>query len=485
MNSLSRLASIIFASIFLTSCMIGPDYERPALAPPSAWRVDVQEAKDLSNSLWWHQFDDPVLNDLIDEALRSNKDLLIATARIDEFLGRYGVTRADLFPQIGAEGAGARERFSEDITPVGPGVSNPDNIYQAFLTATWEIDLWGRLRRATEAARADLLSSAEARQTVIQTLVSSVALGYIELLALDRQLQISIETANTRKGSLEIFTKRHLAGVISNLELSQVMSEYQAARARIPELEKQIAQRENALSILLGRDPAAIDRGRKISDLQLPAVPAGLPSELLTRRPDIRQAEQELIAANAQIGVARAAYFPTVSLTGAFGTSSREVSDLFEGDSRAWNYVGNVSVPIFTAGRIKGQVEAAEAIQQQALVSYQQTIQNAFREVDDSLVDQDRTREILAAQKAQVNALKDYARLAKLRYDEGYSSYLEVLDADRSLFNVDLSYTQTQANLFSALVNLYKAMGGGWIDLADEKTHLDKHDEEQSSQPGK
>ena len=254
-------------------------------------------------------------------------------------------------------------------------------------------------------------------------------------------------------------------------------SEYQSARARIPELEKAITQRENALSILLGRNPGPIRRGGAISDLRLPTVPSGLPSELLVRRPDIRQAEHDLIAANARIGVARAAYFPTVSLTGALGTSSRDISDLFSGDSKAWSFAGDVSLPIFTAGRIEGQVKAAEAVQQQALIAYQGVIQNAFREVDDALVDQDRTRVILDAQKLQVLSLKDYARLAKLRYDEGYSSYLEVLDAERSLFNVELNYTQTQADLFSALVTLYKTMGGGWIDQADEMTYKQSEQE--------
>ena len=462
MNKLRRLVAGLFTTLALVGCMVGPDYRSPTTEIPNAWRTDVSEVIQLSNSTWWHQFQDPALDGLIEEALRENRDLLIATARVEEFLGRYGVTRAGLFPQAGGEGAAARERISEDVTPIGPGIDNPDSIYQAFLTATWEIDLWGRLRRATEAARADLLSSEEARQVVIQTLVSSVALGYIDLLNLDRQLQISIDTAETRKDSLDIFTKRHQAGVISNLELSQVKSEYQEARARIPELQRAIGQRENALSVLLGRNPGPIRRGGTITDLKLPQVPGGLPSDLLTRRPDIRQAEQDLIAANARIGVARAAYFPTVSLTGFLGTSSRDVADLFEGDAKTWNYAANVSVPIFTAGRIRGQVEAAEAVQRQALENYQQTIQDAFREVDDALIDQDRTREVMAAQGEQLLALQDYARLARLRYDEGYSSYLEVLDAERSLFNVDLRYTQTQADLFSALVNLYKAMGGGW-----------------------
>ena len=470
MNNFFRLVMVLFLFGNIAGCMIGPDYEPPPTENPPSWRIDLQTAEDLSNTQWWQQFEDPVLNDLIIEALKENKDLMKATFRVEEFLGRYGATRADLFPQMGAEGSAARDRFSEDISPVGPGVSNPDNIYQAFVSATWEIDLWGRLRRATEAARADLLSTEEARLIIIQTLVSSVALGYIDLLNLDQQLQISIDTVETRHRSLEIFTERYRAGVISNLELSQAKSEYESARSQTPEIERIIARRENALSVLLGRNPGPIKRGKTLAELNLPTAPAGLPSELLIRRPDIRQAEQDLIAANARIGVARAAYFPSVTLTGFLGTSSRDVSDLFEGQSEIWNYAGNISVPVFTAGRIEGEVKVAEAQQQQALVNYQSVIQNAFLEVNDALIDQDRTRATLKAQYQQILALKDYANLARLRFEEGYASYLEVLDAERSLFNQELNYTQTQANLFNALVDLYKSMGGGWIEMDIEGT---------------
>lgn len=470
MNNFFRLVMVLFLIGNIAGCVVGPDYEPPHTENPPSWRIDLQTAEDLSNTQWWQQFEDPVLNDLIIEALNENKDLLIATFRVEEFLGRYGATRADLFPQIGAEGSGARERFSENISPAGPGVSNPDNIYQAFLSATWEIDLWGRLRRATEAARADLLSTEEDRLIIIQTLVSSVALGYIDLLNLDQQLQISIDTVETRQRSLEIFTERYRAGVISNLELSQAKSEYESARAQTPEIERIISRRENALSVLLGRNPGPIKRGKTLAEIKLPTAPAGLPSELLIRRPDIRQAEQDLIAANARIGVARAAYFPSVTLTGFLGTSSRDVSDLFEGPSEIWNYAGNISVPVFTAGRIEGEVKVAEAQQQQALVNYQSVIQNAFLEVNDALIDQDRTRATLEAQYQQILALKDYASLARLRFEEGYASYLEVLDAERSLFNQELNYTQTQAKLFNALVDLYKSMGGGWIEMDIEGT---------------
>ena len=454
----------MFPALLLGGCLVGPDYQRPEVVTPSAWRFEEPEVRELSNTLWWEQFGDPVLNELIGIAVQENKDLLIAAARIEEFLGRLGATRADLYPQVGAEAAAGREGRS-GVAPFTSGSSGKqtDNVYQAFLTASWEIDLWGRIRRASEAARAELLSQEEARLAVVLSLVSSVANSYINLLNLDRQLEIARETARTRKETLELFELRFEGGVISELELSQVRSEYQAALAVIPRAENLIAQQENALSILLGRNPGPIPRGRRLDELQLPAVPAGLPSDLLAQRPDIRQAEQNLIAANARIGVARAAYFPTISLTAALGTVSADLSDLFTGDSKAWNYSVPVAVPIFTAGRIKGEVQAAEALQRQSLIAYEQAVQNAFREVEDALVGQNRARAEVAVLAQQVEALRSYAELARLRYDEGYASYIEVLDAERSLFDVELSYEQSRSALLQALVQMYKALGGGWV----------------------
>jgi multidrug efflux system outer membrane protein len=258
--------------------------------------------------------------------------------------------------------------------------------------------------------------------------------------------------------------------VISELELKQVKSEYEAALASIPAIEKTITQQENALSVLLGRNPGAIQRGKTVDELVLPAIPAGLPSDLLANRPDIRQAEQDLISANAQIGVARAQYYPSISLTGLFGWASTDLSDLFQGSAKTWSWAVPVAAPIFTGGAISGQVRAAEAFQQQSLVRYQQVIQNAFRETEDSLVDQRKTKEQLQTLKQQVGSLTDYARIARLRYDNGYTSYIEVLDAERSLFNAELTYAQTQGVLFQALINLYKAMGGGWVTEAEQLT---------------
>ena len=470
----SQTISIVLTStlfFFLTGCMIGPDYKRPTVETPQTWRFDEKEAMDLANTAWWEQFKDPVLNELVMIALRENKDLMIASARVEEFMGRYGFTRAALFPQLGAGGTAGRQRISEvdGPAPLSPGVNSTFDAYQVLLSASWELDIWGKLRRATEAARADLLSTEEARRAVVLTLVTSVAGAYVTLRDLDKQLGISRQTAKTREESYKLFQLRFTGGVISELELSQVKSEYEAALATIPQIEKAIGQQENLISILLGRNPRAIPRGKTIDELVLPAVPAGLPSDLLERRPDIRQAEQGLIAANARIGVARALYFPTISLTGFLGTSSADLSDLFSGPSKIWSYAVPISVPIFTAGAIEGQVKAAEAIQQQALFGYEKAIQNGFREVDDALIDQNRTREQLKAQLRQIDALRAYARLARLRYDNGYTSYVEVLDAERSLFDRELSYAQTQDLLFQAFVNLYKAMGGGWVVEADNK----------------
>lgn len=467
-----RIFTVLLILIVLgTGCKIGPDYRRPAVDVSAAWRFEDKEAQDLINTAWWEQFNDPVLNELIAVALKENKDLMIATARVEEFLGLYGETRSFLFPQVGASSSAARERVTEEgRTSLPPGVNPIDRDYEGLISGAWELDIWGKLRRATEASRADLLSSEEARYAVILTLVASVANTYIDLRGLDRELEIALRTAKTREETYQLFKVRFEGGVISELELSQVASEYEDALATIPQIEKNIIQVENGLSVLLGRNPAPIVRGKPIDALTPPAVPAGLPSELLERRPDIRQAEQDLIAANARIGVARGLYFPTISLTGFNGTASAEFDELFSGPASIWNYGGQLTVPIFTAGGIAGVVKASEAVQQQRLARYKQAIENAFREVEDSLIDQQKSQERLAAQGRQVDALRTYAGIARLRFDEGYTSYIEVLDAERSLFNVERSFTQTRAAVLRSLVNLYKAMGGGWVAEADRMT---------------
>ncbi len=461
------LACVLAA--MLSGCAVGPDYRRPAVDVPAGWRYEVTEAKEVANTAWWRQFGDPVLNELVEIALEENKDLLIATARIEEFMGRYVTTRDNLFPQVSGGATAARQRVTQDSVSPIPSTRATFDTYDVFLNGSWEIDFFGRLRRATEAARADLLSTEEARRVVILTLVSSVAAAYVDLLTLDKQLEITEKTAQGRKKSFDIFQMRFDGGVVSEVVLSQSDAEYMDALSRIPQLERAIVQTENALSILLGRNPGDIVRGRHLDELGIPAVPEGLPSDLLTRRPDIRQAEQNLIAANARIGEAKALYFPTISLTGLLGNSSTDLSNLFMGSTKIWSLAAPLTMPIFTAGRIKGQVKAAEAFQQQTLYAYQAAIQNGFREVEDALVDRVKFKEQFEILGEQVDALRTYARLSTMRYDEGYASYIEVTDAERSLFNAELVRAGIQGNVLNAYINLYKSMGGGWVEAAENR----------------
>ncbi|MEZ5577087.1 MAG: efflux transporter outer membrane subunit [Candidatus Competibacteraceae bacterium] len=452
----------------LGGCAVGPTYERPEVPIPAQWEVDLQTANDLANTAWWEQFRDPVLNNLIQTALQENKDVQIAAARVEEYIGRYGVTRSAQFPQVGANAAGARTRNTEN-----GGVTlseNPTNSFQVDLGVSFELDLWGKLRSATAAARAQLLATEEAKRTVILTLVSQLANSYVQLLDLDRQLAVTRETLGTRSESVRINGLRFKAGLISELDYQQAVAEYQNAAVQVPRLERLIAQQENAISLLLGRNPGKISRGVTLDLLTLPQIPGGLPSDLLERRPDIRQAEQQLIAANALIGVAKAAFFPSISLTGFLGTASTDLSDLFKGPSNTWQFAGQLLQPIFTGGALTGQLQAAEAVQQQALLNYQQVIQKAFAEVDDSLIAISKLREQLKNQAAQVNALQRNVDLATLRYKNGYSDYLTVVDAERNLYTAQLQYVQDQGLLFTSLVNLYKALGGGWVNQAEQMT---------------
>jgi len=465
MNKLTRSGILSLALLSVSACTaVGPDYVRPEIDSPDAWRVDYAAAADVANTRWWEQFDDPVLTQLIDIALRENKDVRIAAARVEEFTARLAITRSGFYPQIGYNGQASRNQASREVfggVPSGTGRTYSD--YSATLNAGWELDVWGRIRRATEASRAELLAQDENRRTVILSLVSAVANTYVTLRQLDRQLEVSQNTLATRAEALQLFEIKFKGGVISELELAQVKVEYEQAAAAIPPIERQIALTENALSVLLGHNPESIPRGKSIDTLLLPPVPAGAPSALLENRPDIRAAEQNLVAANARIGVARAQYFPSISLTGLFGYVSDELDNLLQNSANVWSLGGGALGPIFTGGAITGQVRASEAVQRQALVAYLQTVQTAFRDVDDALVNVQKTREQLEAEGRRVQALRDYARLAKLRYDEGYASYIEVLDAQRSLFDAELQYVGVRGTVYTSLVNTYKAMGGGWI----------------------
>lgn len=459
--------TLLTSSIFLLSaCSLAPVYNRQEPAGDTQFRqfgdTQVQRSDSQGNTeikdRWWEDLGDPVLNELITQSLGNNQDLLRATARVDQFAAILQTTRSDYFPQIGyAFGAGR-----EKIPPLGASTR-----LGAGLTAEWEIDLFGRVRSATQAAKAELLSSEENRQAVILSLVTSVAAGYVNLRSLDRQLEIAISTAKTREDALALFQKRHEGGVVSGVEYAQQESEYEAARAAIPDVRQAIAVAENSLAVLSGRNSPDIPRGKTIEQLRLAAPPEGLPSELLERRPDLRSAEQSLIAANARIGEARSQYFPTISLTGLFGGSSSDLDNLFDAPSRTWRYAGSITGPLFRFGAIKGQVEASKARQRELLAVYQSAIQNAFADTDRSLSQVQTTRERLEAQSRQVGALSRYAKLARMRYDGGYTSYIDVLDAERSLFTVQLSHAQSQADTVVAVINLYKALGGSWVQQAD------------------
>jgi len=465
------MRNLLFAGLtllMLCACtIVGPDYVRPNVETPSAWTVSYDAAADLVNTTWWQHFNDPVLDELITTALNENLDIKAATARVDQFLGQYRTTRSEFFPQIGASAGAFRQKDTE--TGLVPGNNDDYSSYRGALNATWEIDLWGKIRRLNEASQADFLASEAGRRTVLLTLVSNVASSYLNLRGLDRQLEIARETELAYAESLRIFNLRHDHGTVSQVEVSQVESEYENARQAVPQLEGLVAQQEHLLSLLLGRNPQTITRGKSIDELTVPEIPAELPSELLEQRPDIIQAEQALIAANARIGVARALYFPSVSLTGAYGTASIHSDDLFKGPSTTWQIGGDLLAPIFTFGAIEGQVMTAEASQREALYRYQQSIIAGFREVQDALVATTKGRETQAAKGRRVNALQTYARLAGHQYEAGTTSYLQVLDANRSLFSGQLDYVQTQAIALTSLVDVYRSMGGGWVDEAEKQ----------------
>lgn len=450
-------------AVFITGCTVGPDYAKPVIDVPPGFDNGDRSAQQAANIAWWEQFQDPALDALIPEALANNRDIKIAAANIEQAAAVLTQSRSPLYPQIGYGGNGARERAGESgASPLSALLPNPRTSYQTLASASWELDLWGRVRRLSEAARAELLATEAARRGVILSLVASVATSYIQLLGLDEQLRVAERTLTTYAESLRIFEQRFEYGYASQMTVVQARSQYESAAAAIPQLQLQIEQAENALSILLGRNPGTIRRGKALHQLQLPPVPPGLPSDLLANRPDIRQAEERLIAANANIGAARALYFPTISLTGAYGFASSDLSDLFRGPSRAWSYAGALTGPLFTGGAIKSGVQQAEAARKAALWAYEKTIQDAFADAENALAEQRRLAEQVRIQGRLVAANREYVHLAHLQYDGGYVPYSTVLQAEQQLFPSELNHAQTRAALLASLVNIYKAMGGGW-----------------------
>lgn len=462
----TRKLLTLLSSVMLSACLVGPDYQRPETDMPDAWRVDYKSSAELINTPWWQSFQDPVLDKLIETALKENQDVRIAAARVEQFLGALRSTRSQFFPQADYSGNASRNRVSEDSFGVGPGSDPYFTQYEAAAGASWQIDLFGRIRRQTEAAQARVYATEQARRGVILSVVTGVAASYINLLGLDRRLEISQGTLDNYAGTLKIFEMRYAGGVVSKVELSQVQSEYERARAEIPNLEAQVQAQENLISILIGRDPGPILRGGKISALVRPGVPASLPSSLLERRPDVVQAEQNLIATNANIGVAKSLYYPSISITGAYGGASGDLDDILDSSARQWSIAGNLTGPIFTAGGIAGQVQSAKAAREAALQTYELTVLNALREVNDALIASQKSVEAYGALARRVEALREYARLSYLKFENGAASYLEVLYANNLLFEAELIAVQAQARTFTNLIDVYKAMGGGWVDEA-------------------
>jgi len=464
MRKLSSCVMAMLSSGILAGCMVGPDYHRPAVQPPTAIR-DLSEnpqvqaqAASYADLPWWQVFQDPQLQELVRTALKQNYDLQLATERINAARAQVAVTRSSLFPQVAGNGnfSGGKEH----------NFQTKYNFLTLTADAAFQLDLFGKLRRATEASRAQLLATEDAKQTVILTLVSDVASDYFALLELDLQLQITNETVKTQEDSVKLTKFRVEHGVATKLDVLQAQQVLDSANATIPDLERQIAQEENAISILLGEYPHAVPRGRPLVEQPLPPeVPPGLPSALIERRPDIREAEQTLVASNAEIGVAKAQFFPQISLTGsgggAFGRSSA-FSGLMSSQLGIWAYGAQVSQPIFTGGALTGNLRFAKSENQQALIAYRQTIQRAFGDVSDALIGYQKFHQVRVRQEDTVADLQESVRLSNMRYKGGTTTYLEVLDGQRSLFSAELTLAQARGTEYQSLVQLYRALGGGW-----------------------
>jgi multidrug efflux system outer membrane protein len=462
--SLKNLAPAMIMLGGMAGCMVGPNYHRPAVQTPGVFR-DLGEnapapaqASSFADLRWWQVFQDPQLQVLIRTALKENYDLQLATERISAARAQVTITRSSLFPQVGAgaDFAGGKDPTSQASY----------NILTFTADAAFQLDLFGRLRRATEAARAQLLATEDARDTVTLTLVSDVASDYFTLLQLYLQLQITRDTVKTQEDSVKLTRLRLDHGVATKLDVLQAQQVLDTANAQVPDLERQIGQEEDAISILLGHYPESVPRGLPLAQQPLPPeVPPGLPSTLLERRPDIRQAEQNLITANAEIGVAKAAFFPQISLTssggGAFGRSTL-LTGLMSSQIGIWSYGAQVSQPIFTGGALRGNLKLAESQQRQQLIAYKQAIQLSFRDVSDALIGYQKLHQVRVAQETTVKDLQDTVDTSLRRYRGGITTYLEVLDGQRSLFTAELTLAQARGDEYQSLVQLYKALGGGW-----------------------
>jgi multidrug efflux system outer membrane protein len=462
---MKRIA-VILLSLAISGCTVGPRYKRPTVdVPPSHRGIEEENAgrtgtASLADQKWWELFQDQQLQELERVAIEQNYDVRIAAARILEAQAQLGITRSNQFPQVNAGAASTTQRVP--ASALFPQATN-GSAEQLSVSAIWELDFWGKFRRATEAARANLLASEWARQQVISTLVSNVATAYFQLRELDLELEISRQALTSRRDSLKLTQLLADHGATSLLDVRQAEQLVYTAGEQVPDLERRIQQQENLISTLLGKNPGSVGRGLKLTEQpHLPQVPAGLPSSLLERRPDIRQAEQQLIAFNAQVGVAKAAYFPQITLTGDAGYQSLALSRLFSGPGGFFSLGGSLAQPLFAGGRIRSGVKLAEAQKEDALLTYRQTVQQAFRDVADSLIAYEKDQEFRQQQQLLTNAAEDAAHLSDIRYKGGAASYLEVLTNQTNYFSAQLNLAQAQLNELNAFVQLYRSLGGGW-----------------------
>ena len=461
-----RVISLLLAAASLASCTVGPNYARPVVeAPPVHRGAAAAGPESLADLKWFDLFRDDQLTALVTTSLKQNFELRIAAERVLQARAAYGITRSERFPAIdgAADLSAVRSPTAGATRGIPAGADTSASYVQAGFSLGWELDVWGRLRRLNEAARAQYLATEEARRGVITTLVADVTETYLSLRGLDLELEIARRTRDVATDSLRLTDVRRKGGVASGLDVRQAEQLLYTATTQIASLEREVTQAENALSLLLGQAPGEVPRGRPLEAFEAPpAVPAGLPSALLERRPDIRQAEQELVAANARIGAAKAEYFPRISLTGFFGVQSRALSDLLTGPARLATASVGATAPIFNAGRTRANVQLAEAVQRELLVNYQRVIYTALRDVADSLAAHTKTREQRAEQERLIDTLRAATQLSTDRYQGGLDSYLPVLDAQRNLFQGELELARLRQRELASIVQLYRALGGGW-----------------------
>ncbi len=458
--------SVLLSLLLAAGCAVGPNYKRPEVKIPDLYRGAAAGGTDsLADRKWADLFQDEVLKQHIATALESNFDLAMASERVEQARARYRITGASRFPFLNAQSQFSATRSSTvgSNKMVQPG-SNMDVSYsQAGGALSWELDFWGKLRRANEAARAQYLATEEGRRGIIVSLISDVADTYFTLRERDLELEIARGTQQIAEQNLKLVNLRHDRGAATGLDVQQAQQFLYSATAQIARAEREVGQAENALSLLMGKLPGEVTRGQAVDDFGLPPqLPPGLPSALLERRPDIREAEQKLIAANAQIGVAKAYYFPQISLTGFLGGQSRALTDLFTGPARFWTIAPSAILPIFNSGQVRVAVKLSEAQKREMVIAYQKTIYSAFREVSDALIGYDRTREQRTQQERLVRASMEATRLSQLRYERGLDSYLQVLDAERTLFQSRLALAQLRLAELQSFVHVYRALGGGW-----------------------